>query len=107
MTSEHSSSSTEESSPTGRKLSYASSRKSKSKSSVQSGTSSMKARVRSSSGYSSHTEETSFTFAPPPSRFSDMADLGLGKEEEQGEEIKYGTKRSKRYYKQKNRHIDV
>ncbi|CAL8103483.1 unnamed protein product [Orchesella dallaii] len=65
ITSDHSSSSTD-SSPTGgtRKSSYLS-RKSKSKTSVQSG-SSMKQRVRSSSGYSSHTEETSFRFNPAP-----------------------------------------
>lgn len=63
ITSDHSSSSTD-SSPTGgtRKSSYLS-RKSKSKTSVQSG-SSVKQRVRSSSGYSSHTEETSFRFDP-------------------------------------------
>lgn len=61
ITSDHSSSSTD-SSPTGetRKSTYLS-RKSKSKTSVQSG-SSVKQRVRSSSGYSSHTEETSFRF---------------------------------------------
>ncbi|ODN04431.1 Down syndrome cell adhesion molecule-like protein Dscam2 [Orchesella cincta] len=80
ITSDHSSSSTDSSPTTGTRKSSYLSRKSKSKTSVQSG-SSMKQRVRSSSGYSSHTEETSFSFCDriqPPTRFSDSRDLSDG-----------------------------
>lgn len=119
MTSEQSSSSTDESSPTGgggRSKSGGYSSQHKPHKSSNSG----QPRVRSSSGYSSHTEETSFANTPfggqvnqQQSRYSERSmvggDIDDGLVEQLPDQTKYSMKRNKqRFHKNKGTyHIDV